>query len=88
MPEVDALFGVPQPEAHHPEIDTGVHTLSVLEQAALHKQPLTVRWACLLHDLGKGLTPEEEWLTAIHPDDVRMAREIHTSQKAGLSGDG
>jgi tRNA nucleotidyltransferase (CCA-adding enzyme) len=61
MPEVDALFGVPQPEAHHPEIDTGVHTLSVLEQAAQHKQPLTVRWACLLHDLGKGLTPEEEW---------------------------
>ncbi|WLH12275.1 multifunctional CCA addition/repair protein [Pseudomonas hefeiensis] len=61
MPEVDALFGVPQPEAHHPEIDTGVHTLSVLEQAALHAQPLTVRWACLLHDLGKGLTPEHEW---------------------------
>jgi tRNA nucleotidyltransferase (CCA-adding enzyme) len=61
MPEVDALFGVPQPPAHHPEIDTGAHTLSVLQQAALHKQPLTVRWACLLHDLGKGLTPEEEW---------------------------
>ncbi|MEX0163695.1 multifunctional CCA addition/repair protein [Pseudomonas brassicacearum] len=61
MPEVDALFGVPQPEAHHPEIDTGVHTLSVLEQAALHQQPLTVRWACLLHDLGKGLTPQHEW---------------------------
>ncbi|WP_434766919.1 multifunctional CCA addition/repair protein [Pseudomonas triticicola] len=61
MPEVDALFGVPQPATHHPEIDTGLHTLSVLEQSALHKQPLTVRWACLLHDLGKGLTPEEEW---------------------------
>ncbi|AUM72162.1 multifunctional CCA addition/repair protein [Pseudomonas fluorescens] len=61
MPEVDALFGVPQPEAHHPEIDTGLHTLSVLEQAALHQQPLTVRWACLLHDLGKGVTPEHEW---------------------------
>lgn len=61
MPEVDALFGVPQPEVHHPEIDSGIHTLSVLEQSALHKQPLTVRWACLLHDLGKGLTPEEEW---------------------------
>lgn len=59
MPEVDALFGVPQPETHHPEIDTGLHTLSVLEQSSLHKQPLTVRWACLLH--GKGLTPEEEW---------------------------
>ena len=61
MPELDALFGVPQPAAHHPEIDSGVHTLSVLEQAARHQQPLTVRWACLLHDLGKGLTPEDEW---------------------------
>ncbi len=61
LPEVDALFGVPQPEAHHPEIDTGAHVLSVLRQCAEHKQPLTVRWACLLHDLGKGLTPPEEW---------------------------
>jgi tRNA nucleotidyltransferase (CCA-adding enzyme) len=61
FPEVDALFGVPQPAAHHPEIDTGEHVLSVLEQAALHQQPLSVRWACLLHDLGKGLTPEEDW---------------------------
>src|SRR5471032_693139 len=60
MPEVDALFGVPQPEAHHPEIDTGLHTLSVLEQAAVHHQPLTVRWACLLHDVGKGLTPVDK----------------------------
>ncbi|AUZ48467.1 multifunctional CCA addition/repair protein [Pseudomonas orientalis] len=60
MPEVDALFGVPQPAAHHPEIDTGLHTLSVLEQAALHKLPLTVRWACLLHDVGKGLTPVDK----------------------------
>ncbi|AUG04651.1 multifunctional CCA addition/repair protein [Pseudomonas sp. 09C 129] len=61
LPEVEALFGVPQPTAHHPEIDSGVHTLSVLEQAALYKQPLSVRWACLLHDLGKGLTPQSEW---------------------------
>ena len=61
MPEVEALFGVPQPQAHHPEIDTGVHTLSVLEQAALQRQPLTVRWACLLHDVGKGLTPQDQW---------------------------
>ncbi|WP_017902889.1 multifunctional CCA addition/repair protein [Pseudomonas asplenii] len=61
FPELEALFGVPQPAAHHPEIDTGLHTLSVLEQAARHQQPLTVRWACLLHDLGKGLTPEQEW---------------------------
>lgn len=61
IPELDALFGVPQPEAHHPEIDTGVHTLSVLHQAAVHQQPLSVRWACLLHDLGKGTTPASEW---------------------------
>ncbi|NCE85169.1 multifunctional CCA addition/repair protein [Pseudomonas sp. Q1] len=60
IPEVNALFGVPQPEAHHPEIDTGVHTLSVLAQAARHQHPLTVRWACLLHDLGKGLTPVDK----------------------------
>ncbi len=61
IPEIEALFGVPQPAAHHPEIDTGKHVLSVLRQAALHEQPLSVRWACLLHDLGKGLTPEFEW---------------------------
>lgn len=61
MPEVEALFGVPQPEAHHPEIDTGEHVLSVLQQTARHHQPLSVRWACLLHDLGKGVTPKSEW---------------------------
>jgi tRNA nucleotidyltransferase (CCA-adding enzyme) len=61
LPELDALFGVPQPAAHHPEIDSGVHTLSVLQQAARFAQPLHVRWACLLHDLGKGSTPPSEW---------------------------
>jgi tRNA nucleotidyltransferase (CCA-adding enzyme) len=61
LPELDALFGVPQPEVHHPEVDTGVHCLMVLQQCAQHEQPLTVRWACLLHDLGKGRTPPEEW---------------------------
>lgn len=61
MPEVDALFGVPQPAEHHPEIDTGEHLLAVLRQCAEHKQPLTVRWACLLHDLGKARTRREDW---------------------------
>ncbi len=57
MPEVDALFGVPQPERWHPEIDTGVHTLMVLQQAArLSADPVT-RFAALMHDLGKGTTP-------------------------------
>jgi len=61
LPEVDALFGVPQPPAHHPEVDTGVHVLQVLQIAAREQLPLPARWACLLHDLGKGLTPEQDW---------------------------
>ncbi|TWI56804.1 tRNA nucleotidyltransferase (CCA-adding enzyme) [Pseudomonas duriflava] len=61
LPEIEALFGVPQPAAHHPEIDTGLHIQSVLRQCVRFNQPLTVRWACLLHDVGKGITPEEEW---------------------------
>lgn len=61
MPEVDALFGVPQPPQHHPEVDTGEHVLAVLRECARHDQPLSVRWACLVHDVGKGKTREEEW---------------------------
>ncbi|MFA5081715.1 MAG: multifunctional CCA addition/repair protein [Hydrogenophilaceae bacterium] len=61
MPEIDALFGVPQPEQHHPEIDTGVHLLMVIDQAAADGLSLAGRWAALLHDLGKGLTPAEYW---------------------------
>jgi tRNA nucleotidyltransferase (CCA-adding enzyme) len=59
LPEVDRLFGVPQTAAHHPEIDTGVHLLMVLDQCARLAAPLTVRYACLCHDLGKGLTPAD-----------------------------
>ncbi|MFK8402752.1 multifunctional CCA addition/repair protein [Pseudomonas sp. BGr12] len=61
MPEVDALFGVPQPPQHHPEVDSGEHVLAVLRECARHDQPLSVRWACLLHDVGKGETRKEEW---------------------------
>jgi tRNA nucleotidyltransferase (CCA-adding enzyme) len=60
LPEVDRLWGVPQPEAHHPEVDTGVHLMLVLDTAARLRAPLTVRFACLGHDLGKGTTPKEE----------------------------
>lgn len=59
MPEVDALFGVPQPEKHHPEIDTGVHVMMVLDRAAKIGAPLAVRVACLCHDFGKGVTPKD-----------------------------
>jgi tRNA nucleotidyltransferase (CCA-adding enzyme) len=61
LPELDALFGVPQPPEHHPEIDSGVHTLLALEQAARLSPEPRVRFAALLHDLGKGVTPQEEW---------------------------
>ena len=60
LPEVDRLFGVPQPEKHHPEVDTGIHTLMVLEQAARLSDDPTVRFAALLHDLGKGVTPADQ----------------------------
>ncbi len=60
-PEIDALFGVPQPAQWHQEIDTGLHTLMVLDQAALLSADRKVRFAALVHDLGKGTTPQEEW---------------------------
>lgn len=64
LPEVDCLFGVPQTQKHHPEIDTGVHTLMALTQAARltsETGDTNVRFAVLIHDLGKGITPEDEW---------------------------
>jgi tRNA nucleotidyltransferase (CCA-adding enzyme) len=60
-PEIDALFGVPQPAQWHPEIDTGVHTLMALDQAARLCADAKVRFAVLVHDLGKGTTPRAEW---------------------------
>ncbi len=61
LPEVDRLFGVPQPSLHHPEIDTGLHLMMVLDAAAASGAPLPVRYACLVHDLGKGTTPRHLW---------------------------
>ena len=61
LPEVDALWGVPQPAEHHPEIDTGIHLGMVLDEAARAQAPLEVRFACLMHDLGKATTPAEQW---------------------------
>ena len=59
FPEIDALFGVPQPEKYHPEIDCGVHSLMALEQAARLSDKLEVRFAALVHDLGKALSPKD-----------------------------
>ncbi len=60
LPEIDRLFGIPQPEDHHPEIDTGEHVLLVLQQAARLDGDLPARFAALVHDVGKGLTPTAE----------------------------
>ena len=61
LPEVDRLFGVPQSAKSHPEIDTGVHVMMVLDYAASMHHPLPIRFAALGHDLGKGATPQARW---------------------------
>ena len=61
FPEIDCLFGVPQPPEYHPEIDTGVHVMLVVDWAAQQGASLAVRFAALTHDLGKGVTPPERW---------------------------
>ena len=61
LPEVDRLFGVPQNPKSHPEIDTGVHVMLVVDRSAIEGRALPVRFAALTHDLGKGTTPREEW---------------------------
>lgn len=78
LPEVDRLWGVPQPEAHHPEVDTGVHLMMVLEMSARLDAPLAVRFACLCHDLGKGTTPEDLWPRHIAHEkrSVDLARAV------------
>lgn len=61
MPELDRLWGVPQPAKYHPEIDTGIHVMLVVDYAARQRYTLPVRFAALLHDLGKGATPADSW---------------------------
>jgi tRNA nucleotidyltransferase (CCA-adding enzyme) len=69
FPEIDALFGVPQTAVHHPEIDTGIHTLMSLQQAVKLSRDTCVRFATLLHDLGKAKTPQDEWPRHIAHED-------------------
>ena len=61
FPEIDVLWGVPNPAQWHPEICSGIHTMMALQQAAKLSSKTTIRFAVLCHDLGKGLTPEKEW---------------------------
>ncbi|HEY8519398.1 MAG TPA: multifunctional CCA addition/repair protein [Gammaproteobacteria bacterium] len=75
FPEIDALFGVPQPERWHPEIDTGVHTMMALEQAAALSPEPEVRFAVLVHDLGKATTPKHV-LPSHHGHEERSVERI------------
>ena len=61
FPEIDKLFGIPQPEQYHPEIDSGVHTMMVLQLACTLTDETIIRFAALVHDVGKGLTPKAQW---------------------------
>lgn len=80
FPEIDALFGIPQPEKWHPEIDTGVHTLMVLEQAEKLSDSLDVRFAALVHDLGKATTDKRHLPS--HPGhEQRSVRLIRSMAK-------
>ena len=75
FPEIDSLFGVPQPTRWHPEVDTGVHTLMVLDQAVRLSTDARVRFAALVHDLGKGATARSEW-PAHHGHEERSVELI------------
>jgi tRNA nucleotidyltransferase (CCA-adding enzyme) len=78
FPEVDALWGVPQPEQWHPEIDTGVHLLMALQESARLSSKPEVRFAVLVHDLGKGTTPPALWPQhAAHEErSVELAQQL------------
>lgn len=74
LPEVERLFGVPQPAVHHPEIDTGAHLLLALTESARRAAPVRVRFAVLVHDLGKGVTPAEH--LPGHPGHEERSAEL------------
>lgn len=75
FPEIDRLFGVPQPDKWHPEVDTGLHTMLVLEEATRMSPDVEVRFAALVHDLGKGTTPIAE-LPSHRAHEARSAKLV------------
>ena len=87
LPEVDRLWGVPQRADFHPEIDTGVHLMLVLDMAARLGGPLTVRYACLCHDLGKGTTPAATLPAHLGHEQrsVRLARALGERLRVGTA---
>jgi len=82
FPEIDALFGVPQPEQWHPEIDCGIHAMMVLEQAAALSREVDVRFAALVHDLGKATTPKNKLPS--HPGHERRSVRLIKSMASRM----
>ena len=87
LPELDCLWGVPQPELHHPEIDTGIHTMLVLEQACKLSDNPQVRFAALLHDLGKGTTAKKEWPRHINHEARGAGIVLEVCQRMRIPND-
>ena len=78
LPELDRLWGIPQTAEHHPEVDTGVHVMLVVDMAAKLQASLAVRFACLTHDLGKGTTPADVLPRHIAHEErsVRLLKDV------------
>lgn len=78
LPELACLWGVPQPAKHHPEVDTGIHVMLVLDYAAKQNFSLPVRYAALMHDLGKGTTPKDVLPRHIGHDErsAKLVKEV------------
>lgn len=87
LPEVNALYGVPQTEEHHPEIDTGIHIELVLEVAAGLSSRPRVRFLALTHDLGKGITPADEWPRHLAHEKEGVPLVAALCERAGLPDD-
>ncbi|VTU42603.1 MULTISPECIES: HD domain-containing protein [unclassified Variovorax] len=87
LPEVDALYGIPQSPEHHPEIDTGRHIELTLEAAAMLSSDPKVRYAALVHDLGKALTPQGELPQHINHEHAGLAPVAEVSDRLGVPND-
>jgi tRNA nucleotidyltransferase (CCA-adding enzyme) len=87
LPEVDALYGVPQTEEHHPEVDTGIHMELVMEVAAGLTSRPRVRFLALMHDLGKGVTPKDQWPKHLDHEKKGVPLVAAVCERAGLPGD-
>jgi tRNA nucleotidyltransferase (CCA-adding enzyme) len=83
-PEIEALFGVPQPARWHPEIDTGIHVLMALRQAVLLSASAEVRFAVLVHDLGKGATPQAQWPNHRGHEELGVQMIVQLCERLGI----